>query len=803
MPRTQGRKVAAFAERFIRQTKGRWAGEPLTLERWQADLLDELYLVDDDGANVYREALIGVARKNGKALGLDTPIPTPGGWAKMGDLRVGDLVFGADGEPTVVVAATQPMFDRPCYRMTFGDGETIVADAEHLWLTDDRARSRRAAGGSGLRTTREIARTLEASSGKRHRVELAGALELPERELPVDPYVLGAWLGDGSSAAGQISNPDPEVWTGVAREHALGPVGSNLLTRTAYGLQTALREAGALGRKHIPPEYLRASRRQRLALLRGLMDTDGTSSARGMCEFDNTNRALVDGVVELVSSLGLKPSVHARRAVLNGVDCGPSWRVQFTAYSDFPVFTVARKLARQKPPPPRRTRSQVRCIVAVEPMESVPVRCIQVSAPDGMFLAGKAMIPTHNSTLAAAIALYGLVAAGEDGPEVYSAAASKDQARVVFDQARSFVEASPLLSDWLRPMRSVITCPANGGVYRVLSSDAPRQHGLNPSVVVIDELHAHRDPELYYALTTGQLARLNPLVVSITTAGFDRESICHQVYEYGREVEKRGLDGMRAARFLFRWWQAAITADLDDEATWRAANPSSWIDLHALRRERQRLPEHVFRRLHLNQWTASEKAWLPPHAWERCQGDATIPDGARVFLGVDLGLKHDSAAVALVHQRADGTWAVRAKVLEPPGDGTTLDIAAVEQLVRDFARRYTVVEAAYDPWRFERSAQQLGDEGIPMVEFPMSNERTAPASAALYEAIVERRIVHDGDRVLSAHVAAGATVDTERGWRLTKRKAKKKVDALMALLIAHRRSVEGAAPRASRVPVFS
>jgi phage terminase large subunit-like protein len=420
--------------------------------------------------------------------------------------------------------------------------------------------------------------------------------------------------------------------------------------------------------------------------------------------------------------------------------------------------------------------------------------------PDGSMVYHEALIGVSRkngkSTLAALIALYGLIAAGENGPEVYSAAAAKDQARVVFDQARAFVEASPRLQEWLTPMRSVITCPRNGGVYRVLSSDAALQHGLNPSVVVIDELHAHPDAELYYALTTGQLARLNPLVVSITTAGFDQSSICHDVYTRGREIEKGGLAAMREAGFFFRWYQADPVADLHDEDSWRAANPSSWITTSDLRRECERLPEHVFRRLHLNQWTATEDHWLPPAAWARCADpDATIPDGATVTLGVDLGLKHDFAAIAVVWVRDDGKVVVKAQAFEPPGGGESLSISVIEQALRELAKRYRVTQCMYDPWRFERSAQQLGDEGLLMVEHPMTNERTAPASARLYEAIVEGRIVHDGDPVLASHVAAGATVDTERGWRLTKRQAKLKVDALMALLIAYNGAMTVAPPR--------
>ena len=231
-------------------------------------------------------------------------------------------------------------------------------------------------------------------------------------------------------------------------------------------------------------------------------------------------------------------------------------------------------------------------------------------------------IPRKNgkSTLSAALALYGLVGAGEQGAEVYAAAGSKDQAGSSSTRPRSSSTASPKLSQWLTPMKNVITCPSNGGIFRVLSSDAPLQHGLNPSMVVIDELWAHRDPELYYALTTGQLARQNPLVVTITTAGYDRDSIAWEVYKRGLELEGRGQQAMREARFLFRWWTCNAKLGHKDPRAWAQANPSSWINHDILRTEVERLPENVFRRLHLNQWTETETAWIPPDAWDNCRG---------------------------------------------------------------------------------------------------------------------------------------------------------------------------------------
>lgn len=404
-------------------------------------------------------------------------------------------------------------------------------------------------------------------------------------------------------------------------------------------------------------------------------------------------------------------------------------------------------------------------------------------------------VPRKNgkSTLAAAIALFGLMAMGEQGAEVYAAAASRDQARIVFNQAKEFVESSPELLKWLRPMRSVITCPANNGVFRVLSSDAPLQHGLNPSLVVIDELHAHRDPELYYALTTGQLARENPLVVSITTAGWDRESICWEVYEHGRGLEsKGGIDAMRKAKFLFKWHQAPQSCDLMDRKAWKQANPASWIDCKRggdLEREARRLPEFVFRRLHLNQWTDIEDAWVGADEWDACKGKVLYDPDEPSWIGVDIGLKRDASALIAVQWHDDKLHISRHEIAVPePGQ----PLAAADNRARllNMASRFAALrEVPYDPWSFRESAEMLAEEGLPMVEFDQGNARMAPATERIYELIRERRLVHDGDPELRSHILAAVVAETERGWRISKRKSKARIDACVALTIATDRAI--------------
>jgi deoxycytidine triphosphate deaminase len=268
------------------------------------------------------------ARLEGKALAVDTPVPTPGGWRTMGDLRVGDLVFDEHGGPTPTVAATEVMYGRECREVVFSDGQSIVADLNHRWITRTRRRPAR------IRTTREIERTIEDE----HRVPLAGPARYPRQDLPIDPYTLGTRLGAGRYAA------------------------------------------------RVPEIYLRSS--QRLALLQGLMDSGGHIDEHGRCEFLTTGEHLADAVVDLVAGLGLCP---AKRKQPAPYDQGVAYRVEFTTH--VPVFRLQRKPARMKP------RTSDRTIVDMIPVHDQAVRCIQVAAPSGLFLAGPTYIPTHNSSL--------------------------------------------------------------------------------------------------------------------------------------------------------------------------------------------------------------------------------------------------------------------------------------------------------------------------------------------------------------------------------------------------------------------
>jgi deoxycytidine triphosphate deaminase len=354
-------------------------------------------------------------RLEGKALGIGTPVPTVDGWRTMGSLRVGDRVFDADGCPTPVVAATDIMLGRPCYEVCFSDGQTIVADAAHLWRTITKS-ARKQGGAPRIVSTTEIAAQLRTGNEWNHHVALAGPVQYPEQSLPVDPYVLGVWLGDGTSTTAEVTvghgdeqtldeirGAGYEVWKASSPcAYRIGGLSRGQIgrVRDAAGryradgsLTSTFRAMGLLSNKHVPRSYLTAAEPQRLALLQGLMDSDGYVDEFGRCEFLSILECLSDAVVELAASLGLRPVKRKKRVTFQGVEHGVAYQVKFSPR--IPVFRLRRKLARLKTGKPHHHRA----IVEVRPVASQPVRCIQVAASDGMFLAGEAFIPTHNSSL--------------------------------------------------------------------------------------------------------------------------------------------------------------------------------------------------------------------------------------------------------------------------------------------------------------------------------------------------------------------------------------------------------------------
>ncbi|MCU1622228.1 MAG: Primary replicative helicase [Frankiales bacterium] len=395
----------------------------------------------------------------GKALALDTLLPTPTGWTTMGSVQVGDALIGADGLPTMVVAATEVMVDRPCYEVRFSDGTTIIADEQHQWLTSTRA-ERRGAGGklSRVRTTAELAATVRCLSqdGRlNHSIATTAAVELPPRELPLSPYVLGVWLGDGHSAGARFTTADSELVMHLETEGMeVRPQAGKML----YGIgQAVLRNLDVLNNKHIPIAYLRASSTQRRALLAGLMDTDGTVTATGNLQFCVTSRRLAYDLRELVLSLGHRATITTRRVRGRSEASCTAYTVNWT--TDERTFRLERKhLVHKDRTRYTQARNGVRWISDVRPVDSVPVRCVEVDNSDHLYLASEAFLPTHNSTLGLDIARSASIKSGQ-ASVIFSLEMSKTEitmrllsaeARVPLHHMRS---GSMTDDDWARLAR--------------------------------------------------------------------------------------------------------------------------------------------------------------------------------------------------------------------------------------------------------------------------------------------------------------------------------------------------------------
>ena len=367
----------------------------------------------------------------GKALDIETPIATSEGWKTMGGVEVGDIVFDERGRPTTVTFTSPIMHGRPCFRVAFSDGSEIIADADHRWVTwDAQARQslrsvknneRRRRGAPldprkdqthkrthpAVRTTAEIAATMKGPGCwahlSNHSIVVAGALQRPTIDLPIDPYLLGLWLGDGHSWSATFFTND-----GLQQAFSDGGFSvSKNKDKYGWGIRGGffrlLRLSGLFNNKHVPDVYFLGSIEQRLSLLQGLMDSDGHIDELGGCEFTSINERLARAVCDLVLSLGHQATMTVSSATLNGRIVSARFRVSFAP--EFAAFRLSRKAARVRSKP-LGARERHRFISSCEPVASRPVRCIQVAAESHLFLAGHSLIPTHNTMVLNQVAMH-------------------------------------------------------------------------------------------------------------------------------------------------------------------------------------------------------------------------------------------------------------------------------------------------------------------------------------------------------------------------------------------------------------
>jgi phage terminase large subunit-like protein len=416
------------------------------------------------------------------------------------------------------------------------------------------------------------------------------------------------------------------------------------------------------------------------------------------------------------------------------------------------------------------------------------------------------------SALGSVFGLYSLIL-GARGAEVYSVAAEKEQARIVFADAKRMVEASPELTAITKLYRDAIELPKSGSVYRVLSAEAFSKEGLNPSATIFDELHAQPNRELFdvMSLAMGARGRLATLI-AITTAGVKtdstgQDSIAYNLYQYGQKVARQEIDD---PSFFMAWWEAPQESDHREPETWQIANPGfgdicSAEDFESAVR---RTPEPEFRTKRCNQWVSSAISWLPTGSWDTCAGDVSV-EGKDYILGLDGSFSGDATIVTYCTIEDTpqvgivGAWE---KDIQIHDDTWRVDVLEVEETIRQFVKANpNVKEIACDPYRWTRTMQVLQDEGYPIVEYPSTNaRRMVPACAKFFDAVVDGKMIHDGNPLLARHLSNAVVKVDNLGPRIVKenRASQRRIDAAVAAVLAFDRATASRIEEEPLVPQF-
>lgn len=427
------------------------------------------------------------------------------------------------------------------------------------------------------------------------------------------------------------------------------------------------------------------------------------------------------------------------------------------------------------------------------------------------------------STIAAGIGLYMLCADNEAGAEVYGAAVDRDQAAIVFDTAAQTVRKTRGLAERLKVIDSQkrILYSRTGSFYRTIPADAAGAHGFNASAVIFDEVHAQPNRDLWDVLTTSVGARRQPLVFAITTAGYDRNSICWELHDYALKVERGVIED---PAFLPVIYAADEADDWRDERTWAKANPSlgETMKLDYLRTEARRAEEvpayqNTFRRLHLCQWTRQETRWLDLAAWDASAGllrDHELA-GRECYAGLDLASTTDIAALVLVFPMDDGeyrtlpffwvpedgarersrrdrvpyeTWIAQGHIEATPGN--VIDYATIRARLRELGAKYQIRELAYDRWGATQLVQEFQEDGLMVVPVGQGFASMSPPTKELLTKVLSRKLVHGGNPVLR-WMADNMVVKTDPAGNLKPDKAKstERIDGMVALIMGLDRAI--------------
>lgn len=422
------------------------------------------------------------------------------------------------------------------------------------------------------------------------------------------------------------------------------------------------------------------------------------------------------------------------------------------------------------------------------------------------------------STLAAGLGLYLMVADGEPGAEVYSAATKRDQAKITHSEATRMVKASPFLRKRIQVYKDNLNIPGTASKYEPLGSDSDTMDGLNIHAAIVDEVHAHKTREVWDVLETATGARRQPLMFAITTAGFDRKSLCWQLHEYTEKI----LNGILEDDTFFGIIFTLDPEDpWDDPAVWVKANPNLGVskkldDMLRKAHKVKGMPAalNAFLRLELDVWTQSDSKWLDPERWRACGQavDAAGLRGRRCYAGLDLASNIDIGALVLVfppeteddlyqvlcrffvpesamHERSHKdqvpyeTWVRQGYIQATPGD--VIDYDAIFEQIDEDAQVYDLSEVAFDRWGATKIVAELEEHGLTCVQFGQGYASMSPPMKELERLILALGLAHGNNPVLNWMADnLVARQDPAGNIKPDKERSKEKIDGMVALIMA-------------------
>jgi phage terminase large subunit-like protein len=426
-------------------------------------------------------------------------------------------------------------------------------------------------------------------------------------------------------------------------------------------------------------------------------------------------------------------------------------------------------------------------------------------------------VPRKNgkSTLCAAIGLYMLFSDSERGSEIYSAAGDRSQAGIVFEIAKQMILNNYELSKRAKIFRNSITNESKGNFYQAISSDSKTKHGLNANTVIFDELHTQPNRDLWDTLLTSTGARREPLCLAISTAGYDRQSICWEIYNYAKQVKDKIIQD---DSFYSCIYEADIEDDITDEKIWKKANPNYGISLRKeyMKRESQRAMDvpsyqNTFKRLMLNIWTDSLTAWISNSDWEKCEAEIDMEKlkGKKCWAGLDLASTRDLSALVLLFKEEDKfilipycfipeenakkrserdkvdyvNWIKQNHIIGTSGD--VADYNFIKQKIMDLGLEYNIQSIAYDRWNASQLVIDLTNEGVEMAPFGQGFKSMSAPTKELEKLILGNQILHNGNPVMSWALSNIAIQEDPAGnLKPNKAKSTERIDPIVSAIMA-------------------